>query len=304
MPTASSITVLPAALGLIQGERTKENLLRGVRAAQSRHPGVDSEGAVRQRRGPRVHLRRRARALQPAQPGDRRLRHPGAARGLGNVGVDIVGRAVGGRQSAGAAAQRASRRVRAGSVHGPARHAVHGDATGSRRRASTPSSRRSIRSRIRPAWRRRSRCAAPIATGTLAISRHDDVRRHDRSTSCAPACSTLEQLAPAGRSVPVAHERRLGVPNPATFFDSPTRRLRLGHYIGGPGTIMERFSFGGPNDTFNRRQQQTYHYRRHAELDQGQPRASVRRRVPPQRLRHEPAGRAGDGVREVRELHA
>ena len=56
----------------------------------------------------------------------------------------------------------------------------------------------------------------------------------------------------------------IGVPNPATFFDSSDATLRLGHYVGAPGTIMERFSFGGPNDTFNQRSQQTYHDRRHA----------------------------------------
>jgi len=50
----------------------------------------------------------------------------------------------------------------------------------------------------------------------------------------------------------------VGIPNPATFFDQGQGTLRLGHYVGRPGTIMERFSFGGPNDTFNRRKQQTY----------------------------------------------
>jgi hypothetical protein len=49
----------------------------------------------------------------------------------------------------------------------------------------------------------------------------------------------------------------VGVPNPATFFDSSDATLRLGHYVGAPGTLMERFSFGGPNDTFNKRRQRT-----------------------------------------------
>ena len=49
----------------------------------------------------------------------------------------------------------------------------------------------------------------------------------------------------------------IGVPNPATFFDASDATLRLGHYVGAPGTLMERFSIGGPNDTFNRRDQQT-----------------------------------------------
>ena len=49
----------------------------------------------------------------------------------------------------------------------------------------------------------------------------------------------------------------VGVANPATFFDNSAATVRLGHYIGRPGGTMERFSFGGPNDSFNKRQQQT-----------------------------------------------
>jgi hypothetical protein len=50
----------------------------------------------------------------------------------------------------------------------------------------------------------------------------------------------------------------VGIPNPATFYDSSIATLRLGHYVGAPGTLMERFSFGGPNDTFNKRRQRTF----------------------------------------------
>ncbi|HKQ74836.1 MAG TPA: carboxypeptidase-like regulatory domain-containing protein [Blastocatellia bacterium] len=52
----------------------------------------------------------------------------------------------------------------------------------------------------------------------------------------------------------------VGIPNPATFYDQGPGTLRLGHYVGRPGTLLERFSFGGPNDTFNRREQQTYSF--------------------------------------------
>ena len=48
------------------------------------------------------------------------------------------------------------------------------------------------------------------------------------------------------------------MPNPATFYDSSTATMRLGHYIGRPGGTMERFSFGGPNDSFNKRRQRTW----------------------------------------------
>jgi hypothetical protein len=50
----------------------------------------------------------------------------------------------------------------------------------------------------------------------------------------------------------------VGIPNPALFFDQGPGTQRLGHYVGRPGTILERFSFGGPNDTFNRREQKTF----------------------------------------------
>ena len=50
----------------------------------------------------------------------------------------------------------------------------------------------------------------------------------------------------------------VGIPNPATFFDDSIATQRLGHYIGRPGTNMERFSFGGPNDSYNKRRQRTF----------------------------------------------
>ena len=50
----------------------------------------------------------------------------------------------------------------------------------------------------------------------------------------------------------------VGIPNPAVAFDQGPGTLRLGHYVGRPGTILERFSFGGPNDSFNRREQKTF----------------------------------------------
>ena len=52
----------------------------------------------------------------------------------------------------------------------------------------------------------------------------------------------------------------VGIPNPALFFDQGPGTQRLGHYVGRPGTLMERFSFGGPNDTFNRREQKSYSF--------------------------------------------
>ena len=65
---------------------------------------------------------------------------------------------------------------------------------------------------------------------------------------------------------------------------------------------MERFSFGGPNDTFNQRRQRTWTIGDTLTWTR-RPRPADGRRVPPQRVRHQSAGRTGDRVREVRELH-
>ena len=48
----------------------------------------------------------------------------------------------------------------------------------------------------------------------------------------------------------------VGIPNPALLFDNTTATQRLGQFIG--RNNLANFSFGGPNDSFNRRQQETY----------------------------------------------
>ena len=48
----------------------------------------------------------------------------------------------------------------------------------------------------------------------------------------------------------------VGVTNPASNFDPSVATTRLGHYIG--RNNIANFSFGGPNDSFNRRKQMTY----------------------------------------------
>jgi hypothetical protein len=52
----------------------------------------------------------------------------------------------------------------------------------------------------------------------------------------------------------------VGISNPALLFDSSPATRRLGHFVGRPGTNMSQFSFGGPNDSFNQRKQQTYSF--------------------------------------------
>ena len=48
----------------------------------------------------------------------------------------------------------------------------------------------------------------------------------------------------------------VGVFNPASLFDSSVATTRLGHYLG--RNNIANFSFGGPNDSFNRREQTTF----------------------------------------------
>ncbi|MEK6281479.1 MAG: carboxypeptidase-like regulatory domain-containing protein [Acidobacteriota bacterium] len=52
----------------------------------------------------------------------------------------------------------------------------------------------------------------------------------------------------------------LGIGNPALLFDDSPGTRRLGHFIGRPGTNLSQFSFGGPNDSFNQRKQQTFSF--------------------------------------------
>jgi len=52
----------------------------------------------------------------------------------------------------------------------------------------------------------------------------------------------------------------IGIANPALLFDDSPGTRRLGHFIGRPATNMSQFSFGGPNDSFNQRKQQTFSF--------------------------------------------
>ncbi len=50
----------------------------------------------------------------------------------------------------------------------------------------------------------------------------------------------------------------VGVPNPANFFDRSAATTRLGHYVF--RNNLSNLSFGGPNDSFNRRHQQSFSF--------------------------------------------
>jgi hypothetical protein len=59
----------------------------------------------------------------------------------------------------------------------------------------------------------------------------------------------------------------VGIPNPANFFDSSAGTKRLGHYVW--RNNLSNLSFGGPNDSFNRRFQQSLSFSDHVTMVKG-----------------------------------
>ena len=59
----------------------------------------------------------------------------------------------------------------------------------------------------------------------------------------------------------------VGISNPATFFDSSDATRRLGHYVG--RNFLQNLSWGGPNDSFNLRDQKTFSFSDHVSWFRG-----------------------------------
>ena len=258
VPTASSITVLPQALQLISGARTKENLFAAFCQTQPRHHGFRSQTPML---GSRC-IRRRRQVAESQESGDRGLHHSRAARGRCGRRHRRRRRRKRRGQSIYPSAQCFPGGLQAGPVHDQARRAAEHEEHVERHvlllqlpgfdpfpdplsLASPVTLKRNDRNR------------------TLAIS---DVHifRPAADQRGAVRLFLPEQYSRARRSIPWR--------SPTNRSEFRTRRfssikgpgtLRLGHYVGRPGTILERFSFGGPNDTFNRREQKTYSFRTH-----------------------------------------
>ena len=291
---------LPQALGLIDGERTKESVLDAFAAAQSGHPDVDSEGPVHARRPTgRASRTSRSRCSTCRNPvtGDFIIPAPRAnaqlvsatdaacARRLGNV--------VGRRKPVGAAAERAAVRVPAGSGQPQDRRAAHRQQPPERHvlLLGLPGAR--LRSPIPAAWCRLFTLTPRRPGARLCAVRHPDLERRRWSASRGPACSSWTTTASWTTRSWRSRTHQVGMPNPATFFDyERRRRTRLGHYIGNPGTILERFSFGGPNDSFNQREQWIYSVGQTMTWSRGLAHDAVRWRVQVQHVRHQPARRS------------
>ena len=256
VPTASSITALPQALALIQGDRTKENVLA---AFAQLNPGILTSIPKAQCTGPTDTA-----CISDVAMNLLRLRNPvtgeyviGAPRAGGTViGNDITaGSSVGGNPFV-----RQRNVVPAEFEQDQYTLKMDGQLTNNHRLAGTvfyaefpgfdpfpdPSSLAS------PFTLKRADRNATVAISDTMIMGNNQVNEVRGGMFYLNNTRSLDDpfldLTNAG----------IGVQNPATFFDASNATLRLGHYIGRPGGTMERFSFGGPNDSFNRREQRTF----------------------------------------------
>jgi hypothetical protein len=256
VPTASSITVLPAALGLIQGDRTKESLWQ---AFSTLNPGIltsipKAQCASATDTACVSDVAVRLLNLRNPVTGDFVI--PAARAGLAVIGNDgVAGSSVGGNPLI-----RQRNVVPSEFQQDQYTAKLDTQLTNNHRLSGTVfyANFPGLDSFPDP-----STLASPFT-----------LRRADRNATVAISDSWVIGASKVNEIRAgvfyLNNSRRLddpfngltnasiGVPNPATFFDDIQATQRLGHYIGAPGTIMERFSFGGPNDSYNQRRQRTW----------------------------------------------
>jgi hypothetical protein len=255
VPTASSLTVLPAALRLIGGARTKENLLAAFSAL---NPGISASIPKAQCASPTdtACISDVAVALfnlRNPVTGDFVI--PAPREGIGAVGNDAaVTGSVGGNPLV-----RQRNVVPAEFQQDQYTLKLDGQLSNSQRLSGT------LFFADFPGF-------DPFPDPSTLASPFT-LRRADKNTTVALSHNwvfggkvneiragvfALRNSRALDEPFNSLTNQSIGVPNPATFFDDSTATQRLGHYIGRPGTIMERFSFGGPNDSYNKRRQRTW----------------------------------------------
>jgi hypothetical protein len=249
VPTASSITVLPQALQLIQGERTKENLLAAFSALNS---GISGPIPKAQCSGPGdtaciSDVALNLLTLRNPATGDYVIPAPRADATL--VGNDLGGNPF----------LRQRNVVPAEFTQDQYTLKLDGQISTNNRLSGT-------------VFFAKFPGLDPFPD-PFSLASPFTLRRADKNTTVAISDTHILSATKVneirGGVFYLNNSRQLddpfldltndavGVPNPATFFDDSAATRRLGHYVGRPGGTMERFSFGGPNDTFNQRKQRT-----------------------------------------------
>jgi hypothetical protein len=252
VPTASSITVLPAALRLINGQRTKANLWEAFRTL---NPGITS--AIPK---PQCASATDTACISDVTVALFNLRNPATGdfvipaprEGLASFGNDATAN--------GNPLVRQRNVVPAEFQQDQYTFKLDAQVSGSQRLSGTlffadfpgfdpfpdPSS-----------------LASPFTleradrNATIAAS-HNWVLGGNKVNEIRGGMFDLRNSRALDQSFDGLTNASVGIPNPATFFDDSIATQRLGHYIGRPGTNMERFSFGGPNDSYNKRRQRTF----------------------------------------------
>jgi hypothetical protein len=256
VPTASSITVLPQALQLIEGPRTKENLLSAFSAL---NPGILGSIPKPQCTGPTDTACISDVALNLFN-----LRNP--VTGDYVIAAPRAGGAVVGRDTTAGSSVGGNPFIRQ-------RNVVPAEFTQDQYTVKldgqlTPANRLSV-----TGFYAKFPGLDPFPDPSSLVSPFT-LRRADRNATAAVSNTQLLGASRVnemrGGVFYLDNSRRLddpflavtndgiGVANPANFYDNSLATTRLGHYVGRPGGLLERFSFGGPNDSFNKRRQRTW----------------------------------------------
>ena len=256
VPTASSISVLPQALQLIQGARTKENLLA---AFASLNPSILNSIPKAQCAGPSdtaciSDVAVALLNLKNPVTGDFVIPAPRA-------GAPVIGNDIAAGSSAG------------GNPFARQRNVIPAEFTQDQYTLKLDGQLQAGHRLSATGFYANFPGLDPFPDPSSLVSPFT-LRRADRNATVAVSdtliigASKVNELR--GGVFHLNNSRQLddpflaltnadvGVQNPATFFDSSAATTRLGHYIGRPGGTMERFSFGGPNDSFNKRRQRTW----------------------------------------------
>ena len=294
VPTASSLTALPQALQLIQGARTKENVLAAFAAA---NPAILQSIPKAQCAGPTDRacisdVAMNLLNLKNPVTGDYVLAAPRSNGTL--IGTDIAaGTSVGGNPFI-----RQRNVVPAEFTQDQYTLKLDGQLTGNNRLSLTgfyakfpgldpfpdPSS------LVSPFTLKRADRNATVAVSDTHILGGDKVNELRGGLFYLNNSRQLDDpfLALTNES--------MGIDNPATFYDNTDATKRLGHYIGRPGSTDGAVFVRRAERQLQQASATHVDSRRHTQLDDFSARRPDGRRVSPERIQHEPSRGTGNGV--------